>query len=87
MPLPATHAHARRSLRQLTSPQTLDFCRRLLSRSKEGSLTFREFLTTARELVRERPEDSAMFLAALVALDMASDDAEHAICSHQPCHN
>jgi hypothetical protein len=39
-------------------------------------LTFREFYDTALEIVREQPDDTALFLAALVALDMGVPDPE-----------
>ena len=70
-----TTAHlARASLRRLTTPHALAFGTRLLSRGTDGTITFREFLAVARELVTRRPEQSAVYLAALVALDMGSDD-------------
>jgi hypothetical protein len=87
MPLNATPDHARRSLRQLTTPQTLEFCRRLLKRSNEGSLGFREFVATAHELVIEKPEDSALLLAGMVALDMGSDELNNTACSHEISNN
>ena len=68
--------HARQTLRHLTSSQALDFCGRLLSRSKNGMLTFREFYDTALEVVHEQPDDTALFLAALVALDMGVPDPD-----------
>ncbi|MCK5943727.1 MAG: hypothetical protein KAI24_17215 [Planctomycetes bacterium] len=76
----ASSPHARAALRRLSAPHALDFGARLLERSAEGVLTFREFVTTARELVREQPERCATYLAALVALDMGStedDPPEH----------
>ena len=75
----ATSPAARRSLRTFASPHALSFSSRLLRHSKDGMLTFREFLTTAREFVEHEPERSAMYLAALVALDLgATVDAEAA---------
>ena len=71
---PSPHAH--QTLRHLISSQALDFCGRLLSRSNDGMLTFREFFDTALEIVREQPDDAALFLAALVALDMNVPDPE-----------
>lgn len=61
---------AQKTLRHLTSNQALDFCSRLLGRTVDDVLTFHEFHDTARELVTENPDDAALFLAALVALDM-----------------
>lgn len=66
--VPATKAH--QTLRQLTSTHALDFCSRLLSQDTNGVFTFREFAQTAREMIREHPGDMAVFLAALVAIDM-----------------
>jgi hypothetical protein len=87
---PAQSPHARETLRHLTSTQALDFCSRLLSRSDNGVLTFREFHATAREMIHECPDDTALFLAALVALDMgaADGDADTApMRPHEPCRN
>jgi len=61
---------AQKTLRHLTSNQALDFCSRLLGRTVDDVLTFHEFHDTARELITEKPDDAALFLAALVALDM-----------------
>ena len=43
MPSPALHPDARQILRQLTSKQAIDFCRRLLDRTINRVLTFSEF--------------------------------------------
>ena len=40
-----------------------------------NTITFREFLNVARELVTLMPEQSAIYLAALVALDMSAEDS------------
>ena len=78
----------RRSLRRLASPHALDFSSRLLHRGTGGMLTFREFVDAAREFVREAPEQSAIYLAALVALDMGSPDDEAAPTRpHAPSRN
>ena len=66
---------ARASLRRLTTPLALAFGTRLLNRGTDGTITFREFLAVARELVTLRPEQSAVYLAALVALDMSNEDS------------
>ena len=63
------------SLRRLTTPHALNFGSRLLHRGGGGVITFREFVTVARELVKQMPEQSAVYLAALVALDMCRDEA------------
>ena len=67
----ASSPQARATLRRLTAPHAIDFSARLLQRSERGVLTFRAFVHTARELVREQPERCATYLAALVALDAA----------------
>ena len=69
-------AAVRDSLRRLATPHAIDFGQRLLHRGKSGSITFREFLAVAREYMAERPQQSAFYLAALVALDMGSPDEE-----------
>ncbi len=74
--MPATASNvARASLRRLTTPHALAFGTRLLSRGTDGVITFREFLAVAQELVTLLPEQSAIYLAALVALDMGNDDS------------
>ena len=74
-PIPARAA--RESLRRLATPHALAFGTRLLDHGEGGVIRFREFLAVARDFVRERPEQTAVYLAALVALDMggADDDA------------
>ena len=62
------------SLRRLATPHALRFGSRLLQRGSGGVITFREFVAVARELVAQRPEQSAIYLAALVALDMQRDE-------------
>lgn len=73
---PPTSTTARESLRRLATPHALTFGNRLLRRGKDGMLTFREFVAVARELVAQFPEQTAVYLAALVALDMGNDE-EH----------
>lgn len=68
-----SHCIARDSLRRLATPHALAFGTRLLRRGGDGTITFREFLAVARELVARSPEQSAVYLATLVALDMASE--------------
>lgn len=72
---PVPSAAARDSLRRLATPHALDFGSRLLHRSNSGVITFREFVAVAREFMNERPEQGAIYLAAMVALDMSSSDA------------
>lgn len=71
---PVSPVTARESLRRLATPHALAFGSRLLHRGSGGVLTFREFLAVARELVTQLPEQTAIYLAVLVALDMGSDD-------------
>jgi hypothetical protein len=70
-----SHA-ARDSLRRLATPHAIDFGTRLLHRGHGGTISFREFLAVAREFVEQRPAQSAVFLAALVALDMGEAEAD-----------
>ena len=65
---------ARDSLRRLATPHAIDFGARLLHRGTGGTISFREFLAVAREYVSERPDQCAIYLAALVALDMNAPD-------------
>lgn len=83
---PVPRSAARESLRRLATPHALAFGSRLLDRGKDGSITFREFLAVARELVAQLPDQSAIYLATLVALDMGSDD-EPAVRPPQPSPN
>lgn len=64
----------RASLRRLAVPHAIDFGARLLSRGHGGVISFREFVAVARTFVAERPEDSAVYLATLVALDIGRGD-------------
>jgi hypothetical protein len=72
----ASSPRARASLRRLTAPHAITFSARLLQRSSAGVLTFRAFVQTARELVREEPDRCATYLAALVALEMGAPDED-----------
>lgn len=65
---------ARESLRRLATPHAIDFGTRLLHRGHDGTISFREFLAVAREFVEQRPAQSAVYLAALVALDMGDPE-------------
>lgn len=69
-------SHVRETLRRLATPHAIDFGTRLLGRGKDGVIEFREFIAVARELVSKRPRQSALFLAALVALDMGQEEGE-----------
>jgi hypothetical protein len=73
---PVTTADARDSLRRLATPHAIDFGARLLQRGSGGMISFREFLAVAREYLHERPEQTAVYLAALVALDMSHQDED-----------
>jgi hypothetical protein len=74
MTQPVQKRPARESLRRLATPHAIDFGTRLLHRGSGGQIPFREFLAVARDFVNERPDQSAVYLAALVALDMAGSD-------------
>ncbi len=73
-PVPSLSASA--YLRRLLTPHALDFGARLLRAGNGGTIHFREFLAVARDFVRERPEQSAVYLATLVALDMHVQDGD-----------
>ena len=83
----ASSPPARATLRRLTAPHAIDFSARLLQRSERGVLTFRAFVHTARELVREQPERCATYLAALVALEMGATDEEPRSSARPPSPN
>ena len=73
---PVPTAAARNSLRRLATPHAIDFGARLLHKGTAGVISFREFIAVAREYVSERPDQSAVYLAALVALDMGSPEED-----------
>jgi hypothetical protein len=86
--MPTSTSHdARDSLRRLATPHALHFGSRLLHRGHGGVITFREFVAVARELVVQRPEQTAIYLAALVALDMQTDADEPAAEPRTPSRN
>jgi hypothetical protein len=68
-------------------PHALHFGSRLLHRGTGGVITFREFVDVARELVAQRPEQTAVYLAALVALDMQNDDCAAVEPVREPSRN
>lgn len=72
-------------LHRLCAPPARLFGERLLARAEDGSVTFQQFLEVARELVRTLPDQTAVWLAALVALDMRRDESE--ACRHHPSSN
>lgn len=72
MPFPTTPATD--SLRRLTLPHALRFSSALLLRCTDGTITFKEFVAVARELVAQSSEDAAVFLAAMIAIDMSHED-------------
>lgn len=61
------------ALRRLCALPASAFGERLLQRASGRTITFRQFVDVAREMVREQPEVSATYLAAMVALDMRTD--------------
>ncbi|MCA8948599.1 MAG: hypothetical protein KDE27_03810 [Planctomycetes bacterium] len=80
MKQPSPSTDPRTLLRRLSAPHAIAFGSRLLERGQSDSagpntITFREFLNVARELVTLMPEQSAIYLAALVALDMSAEDS------------
>ena len=83
---PPPHSASCSALRRLTAPHALAFGSRLLDRGQDGSITFGEFLSVARELIALLPEQSAVYLAALVALDMSNEDSILAT-RHEPSSN
>jgi hypothetical protein len=84
---PVPNHAASESLRRLATPHAIDFGARLLQRGSGGSISFREFLAVARAYVAERPEQSAIYLAALVALDMSADPTDQRREVAAPCIN
>jgi hypothetical protein len=84
---PTTPTIARESLRRLATPHAIDFGNRLLVRGSGGLISFREFIAVAREFMRERPDQSAFYLAALVALDMGSPDDDERARPPEPSRN
>ncbi|MBM3973865.1 MAG: hypothetical protein FJ301_07170 [Planctomycetes bacterium] len=84
---PTPAAQARKSLRRIALPHALDFGARLLSRGEAGIIGFREFVAVARAFVAERPEDSAVYLATLVALDINRVEGELAQPDRSPSTN
>ncbi|MFM1871959.1 MAG: hypothetical protein RL398_1381 [Planctomycetota bacterium] len=73
---PSDHGAVNDSLRLLTAPHALHFGNELLSRSQGGTIAFGTFVDIAREWVEHLPEETAFYLASLIALDMCDDDAE-----------
>jgi hypothetical protein len=76
MPQPELAAASREALRRLAMPQAILFGQRLLARSRDGMIHFREFVEVAREFQRDRPEETAQYLAVLIALEMGRPDPE-----------
>lgn len=70
---PTQQPDVRLSLRRLSAPHALCFGNTLLEHGSNGSISFGTFVDVAREWVAERPDQSAFYLAALVALDMSDD--------------
>jgi hypothetical protein len=79
-----SQSRSRDSLRRLTTPHSLNFGSRLLRRGTGGVITFREFVAVAREFVAQMPDQTAVYLAALVALDMACDEDAHEPAAPSP---
>jgi hypothetical protein len=83
---PKPPSATRESLRRLATPHALAFGTRLLHKGNNGVITFREFVAVARELMNQLPDQTAVYLAALVALDMGNDE-EPQPRPHQPSLN
>ena len=62
------------ALRELCAAPASTFGKRLLARSNGGPITFHEFIALAREMIRSEPDAMATWLAALVALEVRSQD-------------
>ena len=67
---------ARSSLRRLCVPHAVTFGASLLHRARDGCVPFRDFVAVARELIAASPDQAAVYLAALVALDMQVRDGD-----------
>jgi len=63
-------------LQRIIAGYGLVFGHRLLEQAGDEILRFRQFLDVAIELVEERPEDAAMYLAAMVAVDIQRTQIE-----------
>jgi hypothetical protein len=68
------HPSADASLRRICSKQAATFGTRLLGRANGNAINFQEFVAVARELIGSLPDQAAVYLAALVALDMNRPD-------------
>ena len=79
MPTHVPSATARESLRRLTMPHALHFGSRLLRRRSDGVPPFRELVDLARHLTAQQPEQTAVYLAALVALDMQTENDDRSL--------
>lgn len=81
MNIPTKHSPSQRtaicdSLRRLSAPHALHFGNELLARSNDGTIAFGTFLDIAREWVAHLPDETAFYLASLIALDMSDDLTE-----------
>lgn len=81
---PTPPDEARASLRRLATPHAIDFGARLLRKGSGGIISFREFLAVARSFVAEQPDESAVYLATLVALDIGREDEGGAMPPPRP---
>jgi hypothetical protein len=64
------------ALQRLCAPHARMFGERLLAVSQNGTVTFQQFLEVARELVATLPDQTATWLAALVALEMRREQEQ-----------
>lgn len=67
------HHDPDQALQRLCAPHARMFGERLLAVAQNGTVTFQQFLEVARELVTSLPDQTATWLAALVALEMRRD--------------
>lgn len=77
----------RASLHRLCSSHSLTFGMLLLQSADEGAVPFRAFVRVAEQIIAERPQQAAIHLAALVALDMDRATAEEGGLRDQPSRN
>lgn len=75
----ASHpTHVCSSLRRLSAPHALQFGNALLKHAHGGTISFSSFIDVARDWVAHMPDESAFYLASLIALDMSDDVAAEA---------
>lgn len=63
-------------LRSLCQKPALEFGRIVLTRTRGELISFRDFVSTAREMSQQHPELTAQWLAALIALEITRNDQD-----------